>query len=115
MSPTRSDSPSPLFPGGLSLLNLGVAGFADAPRARGAPVLQLDWRPPADGDRELGLLLARLEDDVDDPVGARVRDANATAIARILSGHPILLDVQPAERAVAGLGDRTILHAGPPI
>ena len=38
------------------------------PRAHGAAVTQLDWRPPADGDRELGLL-ARLEDDGDDPHG----------------------------------------------
>jgi hypothetical protein len=104
-----------LFPGGLAILNVGVAGFAEAPRARGAAVLQLDWRPPAEGDRELGLLVARLEDDADDPIGGRVREANAAAVARIMSSRPVLVDVQPAERAIAGLSEHLLLHAGPPI
>ena len=36
-------------------MNIGLAGFADPIRAAGAPVVALDWRPPAAGDRELGL------------------------------------------------------------
>src|SRR5688572_4282543 len=97
------------------ILNVGVAEFALAPRSHGASVIQLDWRPPADGDRELGLLLARLEDDADDPVGARVRAANALAVERITSARPMLVGVRPAGVVVPGLGPRTILHAGPPI
>src|SRR4051812_2282509 len=98
-----------------TILNVGVAEFAIAPRAHGATVVQLDWRPPADGDRELGLVLARLEDDAHDPVGARVRAANALAVERILSARPMLVGVRPAGAVVSGLGPRTILHAGPPI
>jgi hypothetical protein len=98
-----------------AILNVGVAEFAIAARDHGASVVQLDWRPPADGDRELGLLLARLEDDADDPVGARVRAANALAVERILSARPMLVGVRPAMEVVPGLGPRTILHAGPPI
>ena len=98
-----------------AILNVGVAEFALAPQAHGATVLQLDWRPPADGDRELGLLLARLEDDADDPVGAQVRAANALALERIMSARPMLVGVRPASEVVPGLGPRTILHAGPPI
>jgi hypothetical protein len=104
-----------LFPGGIRALNVGLAELAVAPRAGGASVLELDWRPPAGGDRELGLLLARLEDDPDDPVGARVRTANATAVERLLAARPMLLDVRPAGEVISGLGQRTILHAGPPI
>lgn len=103
-----------LFPGGIRALNVGVAEFAESPRRHGATVVQLDWRPPAAGDRELGLLLARLEDDPDDPIGARVSAANARAVERILAARPTLIDVQPAADVVPGLGPRTILHAGPP-
>ena len=86
-----------------------------APRAHGATVVPLDWRPPAGGDRELGLVLARIEDDLDDPIGARVAAANRRAVERLLAARPVLVDVQPAALAVPGLGARTILHAGPPI
>jgi hypothetical protein len=108
---TRAD----LLPGGIRALNVGLAGFADPPRAHGATVLELDWRPPAAGDRDLGLLVARLEDDPDDPVGSRVREANQTAMARLLEARPMLVDVRPAREAIPGLGGRMILHAGPPI
>lgn len=95
------------------LVNVGLSGFVEAPRAHGAEVVHLDWRPPAEGDRELGLLVARLEDDADDPVGAQVMQANATAIQRLLAARPVLVDVRPARELV--LDGRRLLHAGPPI
>jgi hypothetical protein len=98
-----------------AILNVGVSEFAAGPRAHNVAVQQLDWRPPADGDRELGLLLARLADDPDDPTGARISAANALAVERILAARPMLVGVRPAKDAVPGLGPRTILHAGPPI
>ena len=110
-----SSEPGALFPGGVRALNVGVAEFSVAPRAHGAAVVPLDWRPPAGGDRELGLVLARLEDDLDDPVGARVAAANRLAVERLLAARPVLVDVRPAAVVVPGLGARTILHAGPPI
>lgn len=94
---------------------IGVGSLSVAPRAHGAAVVPLDWRPPAGGDRELGLVLARLEDDLDDPVGARVAAANRLAVERLLAARPVLVDVRPAALVVPGLGARTILHAGPPI
>ena len=105
----------PILTSPAAILNVGVAELAAGAMTHGAQVVQLDWRPPADGDRELGLLLARLEDDADDPVGARVRAANALAVERILSARPMLVGVRPASEVVPGLGPRTILHAGPPI
>ena len=110
MAPT----PSILFPDGVRAVNVGLEMFAQPLTASGATVAKLDWRPPAEGDRALGLLLARLEDDPDDPIGRRVAAANATAVERLLAAQPMLVDVQPARDAL-GLGDRQLLHAGPPI
>ncbi|HJU23170.1 MAG TPA: DUF1116 domain-containing protein [Casimicrobiaceae bacterium] len=41
--------------------------------------------------------------------------ANHEALRRILASDPVLVDVQLARDAIPRLGDRTILHAGPPI
>ena len=101
---------------GVRAINVGLGGFADPIRAHDAPVVSLEWRPPAAGDRELGLLLARLEDDEADPVGARVEQANADGVSRLLSAQPSLVDVRPAREAIPALADgRLLLHSGPPI
>jgi hypothetical protein len=97
------------------LLNVGVATFAEAPRAAGATVVQVDWRPPAQGNRELGLIEARLEGDADDPIGRQVASANALAMQRLLQARPVLEDVRPAREAIPALHDRALLHSGPPI
>ena len=104
-----------MLPNGVQALNIGLAGFADPIAAAGATVLNLDWRPPAGADRELGLLLARLEDDPDDAIGAQVAAANRTALDRLLGASPFLVDVQPAGTTIAGLSGRMLLHSGPPI
>jgi len=41
--------------------------------------------------------------------------ANQEAVRRMLAGDPVLVDVIPAGEAIPALGERTILHAGPPI
>ena len=41
--------------------------------------------------------------------------ANAETVRRIMSAEPVLIDVVPARDALPKLGDRTILHSGPPI
>jgi hypothetical protein len=115
MARGRIQESAPLFEGGIHALNVGVSEFALSPRAYGAGVLELDWRPPASGDRDLGLLLARLEDDPDDPIGSKVAAANAQAIERILAARPLLVGMGRAAETLSGLGPRHILHAGPPI
>ncbi|MEE8395090.1 MAG: DUF1116 domain-containing protein [bacterium] len=45
----------------------------------------------------------------------QIETANRQALERILAGEPVLVDVLPAAQAIAGLEERTILHAGPPI
>ena len=100
---------------GVQALNIGLAGFAEPIAASGATVLNLDWRPPAQADAELGMLIARLEDDPDDAIGATIAAANRTALDRLLGASPFLVDVQPAGTAIAGLTGRMLLHSGPPI
>jgi uncharacterized protein DUF1116 len=100
---------------GVRAINVGLAGFADPIRDHGAAVVSLDWRPPAAGDRELGLLLAHLEDDRSDPVGRAIEAANQVAVERMLTAQPSLVDVRPAGEAIAGLEGRMLLHSGPPI
>jgi hypothetical protein len=100
---------------GVRAINVGLAGFAEPIRAAGADVISLDWRPPAAGNRQLGLLLAELEDDPLDPVGGTIATANAEAVDRILASRPMLVDVRPAQEAIPGLKDRMLLHSGPPI
>jgi hypothetical protein len=97
------------------LVNIGLASFAEPARRYGATVEALDWRPPAQGDHDLGLLLARLEDDPDDDLGSRVAAANATAIDRLLRARPVLEDMRPAREVIPALQERRLLHAGPPI
>jgi hypothetical protein len=104
-----------LLADGVRAVNVGLAAFADPIRDHGAAVVSLDWRPPAAGDRELGLLLAHLEDDARDPVGVAIEAANRTAVERMLAAQPSLVDVRPAGEAIDGLEGRMLLHSGPPI
>lgn len=46
---------------------------------------------------------------------ARIEQANAEALRRILAADPVLVDVIPARDALPGLEPGMILHAGPPI
>ena len=108
-------APANLVTDGVRAINVGLAAFADPIRAAGSPVVALDWRPPAAGDRELGLLLARLEDDSTDPLGKRIAAANSRAVERILGAQPTLVDVRLASEVIEGLGGRMLLHSGPPI
>lgn len=111
MSRTGAD----LLRDGVRAVNVGLAGFAEPIASHGGRVVATDWQPPAQGDRELGLLLARLADDPDDPVGAAVSVANERALSRMLAARPLLRDVRPAREVVPGLEGRMLLHSGPPI
>lgn len=106
--------PSVLFEDGLRAVNVGLDMFAAPLAAHGATVAALEWRPPAEGDRDFGLLLARLEDDPDDRIGRRISAANGQVIERLLAAQPMLVDVVPAADAL-GLAERQLLHSGPPI
>src|SRR5919108_4603821 len=48
-------------------------------------------------------------------VAARIEEANAEAIRRLDRADPVLVDVVPAREVVPGLGERMVLHSGPPV
>jgi FdrA protein len=53
---------SGLFQEELVVINMGLDAFADALRKEEVKVLQMDWKPPARGNRRLLSLLDRLEE-----------------------------------------------------
>ena len=99
-----------LLASGPRVVNIGLSGFSADLAAQGLPVVQVDWRPPAPGKKHFADLLARLA-----AFEGRIAKANDEAVRRMLSANPVLVDVQPAGEAIKGLGERVLLHAGPPI
>ncbi len=93
----------------LGVVNVGVRDFSDILAAEGVPVVHVDWSPPAGGDARLGDLLSRLASH------DLIEDANREAVQRIFEAEPVLVDVCPAGEVIEGLGERMVLHAGPPI
>ncbi len=96
-----------------AILNLGLEMLAAGPRAAGAVVTHLDWRPAGDGDPALARALARMAGD------AATDAANDAAVARMLSARPQLIDVALRADEVwpqlwAG-GARVLTHAGAPV
>jgi hypothetical protein len=45
----------------------------------------------------------------------RIDAANAEALTRLNEAEPVLVDVRPAREVVPGLGERMVLHSGPPV
>ncbi len=44
-----------------------------------------------------------------------IEQANREALRRMFAAEPVLADVRPAAEVIDGLGERVILHAGPPL
>ena len=100
---------SKLFQEGQPLINVGLQSFADSIVAAGGKAVQVDWTPPAGGNRAAGWSLAQL---INHPA---VESANEKAYAAFLAAQPVLAGVGVAREHLPGMGDRMILHAGPPI
>ena len=100
---------SGLFERELHVVNVGLASFADAIRQSGATAVQVQWAPPAQGDRAVAAALASL---VKRPA---VEAANAKAFRAYAEAMPVLEGLDTARKCVPRMTGRTILHAGPPI
>jgi hypothetical protein len=98
-----------LFSQELQVLNVGLGSFAESIIRAGGKASQIEWVPPAQGDRISGLALAQL---VNHPV---VEAANRKAFASYLASQPVLEGIGIARRVLPGMRRRLILHAGPPI
>lgn len=99
---------SALFGKPLSVVNVGLASFAEAVAQAGTPVAAVQWAPPG-GDPAAARALAQLTAD------PRVDEANAKAYAAYLAAEPVLEGIGIAREVLPGMGDRMLLHAGPPI
>jgi Protein of unknown function (DUF1116) len=95
-----------LFGQPLRVANVGLDLFADALDQQGVATARVDWRPPV----------------VEPEPGAaplfnspEIAAANQLAVDRLMAAQPMLVDVRPAREALPGMGERTFLHAGPPI
>ena len=100
---------SALFSRPLSVLNVGLGSFADAIVQRGGIAAQLEWTPPASGDKDAGAALAML---VNHPA---IEAANTRATELYLAAQPKLAGLGVAREVLPGMERRMILHAGPPI
>ncbi len=100
---------SALFDRELHVVNIGIASFADAIRQTGGRATQLEWTPPAQGDRATGAALAALA------AHPQVEKANAKAFAAYSAAMPVLEGIGVASKCIPRMRGRMLLHAGPPI
>lgn len=49
-----------LFNEDLVVINMGLESFADNLKDQGVKVLQMNWKPPAGGNKKIASLLAKL-------------------------------------------------------
>ena len=90
----------------LAAVNVGLPAFAEAIESQGAPVVDVEWRPPARGDRDTvralerlwgahGEVVARANEEVVRRIEAAQPRAGATVTARemlpVLSSGRVLL------------------------
>ena len=100
---------SALFSEGGTIINVGLASFSESIANAGGKALQVEWTPAAGGDPAAAWALAEL---VRHPA---VESANQSAYASYLAAQPVLVGIGVARAEVPRLGERMILHAGPPI
>ena len=100
---------STLFREDKRIINVGLQSFADSIVSAGGKSVQVDWTPPAGGNRAAGWCLAQL---LKHP---RVEAANEKAYEAFLAAQPVLAGIGTARTQLPGMEDRMILHAGPPI
>ena len=108
MSPTRST----LLDGPIEVVHAGIDAVAEAPRAAGARVTVVEFRPPAGGDPRR---MAHLSEVLSGPSAAAIDAANARALARLLASRPHLVGIGTARDGVPGMAEDLFLHAGPPV
>ena len=90
------------------VINVGLEWFNDSFKEQGVESVQIDFKPPARGDKALTDALIKLDNDT-------VEKANREAVARMMEAQPVLVDVAQAGKVVPGMKTHTIFHAGPPI
>ncbi|MFC0178944.1 DUF1116 domain-containing protein [Thorsellia kenyensis] len=101
---------------GQNVINLGVDSFLHAFEKNEIPHVNLDWKPPAQGDTELINILFRLATELVDEKGDSLIDkANNEAFDKMRAGQPVLKRIRYAHEVIPGMTKKSIYHAGPPI
>jgi hypothetical protein len=100
---------NPLFQEQLQVVNVGLPAFAEAIRSAGGTAVQAEWTPPGQGDPLVARKLAGL---ISHPA---IEAANRRAFAAYQAAQPVLEGIGAAGAIVPDMGERTILHSGPPI
>ncbi len=100
----ESEKPNFLFGQKMKVINIGLEEFARSLREQEVEVVSVDWRPPTEVPH---LTVTRSGVDID--------AANAEAVKRICTGRPMIVGIGIAREVIPGMGERMILHAGPPI
>ncbi len=103
-----------LFSEELQVVNMGLESFAANLEAEEVPVLQMNWKPPAGGNKKMAALLGTLLGK-EKLMKIDREKANKEAASRILKSKPTLVDISTAGEAIPGMKKNMILHAGPPL
>ncbi|GAC1354446.1 MAG: DUF1116 domain-containing protein [Herpetosiphon sp.] len=109
---TQPTTATPLFTSDLRVIGAGLSAFSAALRSQQVTVVELDWRPPAEGNADLVAILKAMY--ADRELTHRIDAANEEVLRRIVDSNPQIVDVLPAGEAMS-LPPYTILHSGPPI
>ncbi len=94
-----------LFGKPVKAINVGLGEFGTSLRQQGAEAVTVDWRPPLEGYTALTYTRNGLEID----------EINKEAVARIRTGRPLLVGMGIARDEIPGMGERMLLHSGPPV
>lgn len=97
-----------LFKSDLKAINFGTESFNNELLSQNVDSVQVEWRPPAGGNKALLAALTKLDSD-------EIAQANQKAIDLFMEAAPFLVDYQQAKDVIPGMTPYTILHAGPPI
>ncbi len=89
----------------LSVVNIGLASFADSLRDQNVAVVDVDWQPPPTNVPRLMRTRS----------GVVIDEANTEALRRIMAGRPAIVGLALARDVIPGMTENMILHAGPPI
>lgn len=92
----------------IAIVNVGLEKFQNELKSQNVPSIQVDWRPPAGGNKELINILCALQN-------PEVDKANEETVRRMVTSRPLLVDVRPAIEVIPGMQKNHILHSGPKI
>ncbi len=99
-----------LFEEELNIINVGLDRFAEALDTTGTANVNVEWSPPEDIDETLNRRITEVFEH-----GDRIKEANEEAFKRMTDATPIWTDVGTAHEEIDRMGEKTLLHAGPPV